>query len=369
MSKRGAERQLTKDDNDNESGEDAGSYEIASAEDISKRRIVKPKRRGNKPQASEEASTSGFTFTTTPSQTPFVFTSNTSSQPTTTTTSTGGFQFNVAPGSKDSDRIAALENEVKQLKEQVAKLVEKVGLESESTPSTVAQPEKTLTPNFTFSAKPSSSSSGTFQFSLPTDSSSSNSFSIPKFDFGSTNNVNSFSDAAKTSGASFLDSSQNESSQQDSQQDSQAGDDDIEAPPSSVNDAPPSLTLADEAQVSHATGEEGETTLNSAKVKLFELEKSADAKTTSWKERGIGMLKLNQKKDTGKSRLIMRKENVGTLLLNAFIFADMKCEKPQDKSLSVSIFADNSVKHYLFKFLKAEQCDEFKTAVESAKKK
>lgn len=112
------------------------------------------------------------------------------------------------------------------------------------------------------------------------------------------------------------------------------------------------------------TGEEDEVTLFQDSGKLFELIKTGEAEKTAmdWKERGIGLLKLNTQKDGTKPRLIMRKENVLSVILNSLIFVGMKCSKRGDKSvvLNVSVVDERNQGHmttFLVKFQKAESTD------------
>jgi len=76
------------------------------------------------------------------------------------------------------------------------------------------------------------------------------------------------------------------------------------------------------------TGEEDEETVYQVRGKLFVL-----SEQNQWSERGTGLLKLNVRKtDSGGARLVMRKDAVYTVLLNAVLFKGMKCSyAPQDQ--------------------------------------
>jgi hypothetical protein len=76
------------------------------------------------------------------------------------------------------------------------------------------------------------------------------------------------------------------------------------------------------------TGEEGETTLAEARARLYEFEKG------SWKERGIGTIKINSKDN--KYRLLMRTENTLRVILNASIYKDMVTHEQDEKQLRFS---------------------------------
>lgn len=66
-------------------------------------------------------------------------------------------------------------------------------------------------------------------------------------------------------------------------------------------------------EVSYETGEEEETTLCSAKVKVYLF----DGDNKEWKERGIGLAKINQSaKDPSKSRIVIRHDVTKKVLIN-----------------------------------------------------
>ena len=70
-----------------------------------------------------------------------------------------------------------------------------------------------------------------------------------------------------------------------------------------------------------ATGEEHEVTKYHARGKLYEFEQG------EWRERGIGMVKINEKQSNpDDARVIMRAEGVLRLLLNIRLFSGMKFE-------------------------------------------
>ena len=69
-----------------------------------------------------------------------------------------------------------------------------------------------------------------------------------------------------------------------------------------------------------ATGEEGELTRFSDRAKLFRF----DSASKEWKERGLGEIKLLYDPSSGKSRVVMRREQVHKLCANHFILPSMK---------------------------------------------
>jgi len=108
---------------------------------------------------------------------------------------------------------------------------------------------------------------------------------------------------------------------------------DVDAPTSPVSttvridDASSEKKPAIEKQENIVTGEENEDLLFKARVKLFEFE------DCSWGNKGIGMTKLMKAKDTGKTRLVMRVEGSGNVLLNVPIIPNMEVNFHQQKNV------------------------------------
>lgn len=75
------------------------------------------------------------------------------------------------------------------------------------------------------------------------------------------------------------------------------------------------------------TGEEDESTVWSSKAALYHFEKSREK--NSWRERGIGILRVNVG-PSGKGRMVMRQLGNLKLLLNAAIFPDLKMERTEN---------------------------------------
>lgn len=378
--KRGSDRQLGKDVASDDEPEEAGVFEKATNDEISGRRMFK---RGGK---------KATTPSTVPAPTSTLATAS-AITPSTTTKS-------------DAERITQLENEVFDLRAQVSQILEKLNMPvtTSTKPSTTEPKKKDDAPaisgsfsfgdtstnksdlvnisssgsgfNFGDSKKEESDASGGFKFG-GADSTTTTSSSTPfSFNFGSTTAAAGSTTGASTTFSSF--SGQGDSSSFSfSSQSQKDGDDDgvpawsgndYEAPDSQpVVEAAPSVTLLHSSEEKVQTGEEEETTLCQFKVKLFELEKKGDAGATDWGERGVGVIKLNEKKDKSSARLLMRKEQVFTLLLNAVIFAEMKCQKPQDKSLLISTFTAGQPVSYLIKFQKAADCDQLKNSIDEIK--
>jgi len=92
------------------------------------------------------------------------------------------------------------------------------------------------------------------------------------------------------------------------------------------------------------TGEEEEDTVYQVRGKLFAL-----SEQNQWCERGTGLIRLNVRRADGSgARLVMRKDAVYTVLLNATLFKGMKCSyAPQDQRyLRFSTFDRGATTHY-----------------------
>ncbi|KAH9939073.1 uncharacterized protein BXZ73DRAFT_44063 [Epithele typhae] len=91
------------------------------------------------------------------------------------------------------------------------------------------------------------------------------------------------------------------------------------------------------------TGEEDEETVYQVRGKLFAL-----SDQNMWKERGTGMLRINVRRDDGSgARLIMRKEAVHNVLLNATLFKGMRCVLAQDpRYIRFGVFEAGVATHY-----------------------
>jgi len=77
-----------------------------------------------------------------------------------------------------------------------------------------------------------------------------------------------------------------------------------------------------------SSGEEGEQHAFQTRAKLFTLEQG----TKDWKERGVGVLKVNVAKDKSYARLIMRVEGSLRLVLNVALWPGLKVERAGDKA-------------------------------------
>jgi ribosomal protein L12E/L44/L45/RPP1/RPP2 len=116
------------------------------------------------------------------------------------------------------------------------------------------------------------------------------------------------------------------------------------------------------------TGEEGETTLAEARVRLYEFEKP------NWRERGVGTIKINT--DQTKYRLLMRTDTTLRVILNATIYQDMTLEEQNEKQLRFacvnSIVSEDTktepkLSNFIIKFQTKQVFEEFFKAIKSAK--
>jgi hypothetical protein len=89
----------------------------------------------------------------------------------------------------------------------------------------------------------------------------------------------------------------------------------------------PNSDVKPEKQENLVTGEEDEEVIFKARVKLFEFE---DA---NWGNKGVGLAKLMKHKESSKSRLVMRVEGSGNVLLNVPIIPNMEVTFHQQKNL------------------------------------
>ncbi|XP_024214651.1 E3 SUMO-protein ligase RanBP2 isoform X2 [Halyomorpha halys] len=142
-----------------------------------------------------------------------------------------------------------------------------------------------------------------------------------------------------------------------------------ETPPPAYDPLPdfkPLVPLPKEIEVS--TGEEGEEILFEKKAKLFRFIDS------EWKERGVGILKILKHKDTGKYRIVMRREQVHKICANHFLTPDLNLEPKTNADKAwvwvANDFADEEMRLEKFcaKFKTPEDSAEFKKVFDDAKK-
>ncbi|GAB0497869.1 hypothetical protein MMPV_009206 [Pyropia vietnamensis] len=123
---------------------------------------------------------------------------------------------------------------------------------------------------------------------------------------------------------------------------------------SSGSGAPPATTPSgapprpDMKQVEAHTGEEEESVLYHARAKLYLLEGGAN-----WKERGVGVVKLNVHSSTGAGRLLMRTEATLHVILNTPLFSGFAVDRAADRAVRFTGLSLEDVKKnvsYLLRF-------------------
>ncbi|XP_070538551.1 E3 SUMO-protein ligase RanBP2-like [Ptychodera flava] len=114
------------------------------------------------------------------------------------------------------------------------------------------------------------------------------------------------------------------------------------------------------------TGEEDEETLFSERAKLYRY----DTEGRQWKERGIGLMKILKNMETGRTRILMRRDQVLKVCANHHITKDIKLEPGPAKEKSwiwhTVDFADGEQQQEVFtvKFKTPELANAFKVKVE-----
>ncbi|RHZ59075.1 hypothetical protein Glove_365g290 [Diversispora epigaea] len=118
-------------------------------------------------------------------------------------------------------------------------------------------------------------------------------------------------------------------------------------------------TLFHELEV--LTGEENENTRHSIRAKLYCL----DGQT--WKERGVGTLKLNYPNNNENSpRLVMRADNVLRVILNVSLFHGMHIERSQEKFVRLFAFEGDILVHLAVKLPNSNAADDLYEAIMDA---
>lgn len=124
----------------------------------------------------------------------------------------------------------------------------------------------------------------------------------------------------------------------------------------------PVIPLPDKVEVK--TGEEDEEVLYSHRAKLFRF------KDSEWKERGLGDVKILQHKETGRMRVVMRREQVLKICLNHALDHEVEYIRKDDKSwhFVVNDYSEGELEleQLCLRFKSAEIAAAFKKAVDDA---
>ena len=114
--------------------------------------------------------------------------------------------------------------------------------------------------------------------------------------------------------------------------------------------------------VATKTGEEGEECLFSHRAKLYRF----DTKLGQWKERGVGDVKILKNTATGRSRVLMRRDQILKICCNHFITPDMTLQTTAGNAKSwswqtLSDFAEETAREEMLsiKFKHVEKATEF----------
>ncbi|XP_012218383.1 E3 SUMO-protein ligase RanBP2 [Linepithema humile] len=128
----------------------------------------------------------------------------------------------------------------------------------------------------------------------------------------------------------------------------------------------PIVPLPDKIEVK--TGEENEEVIYSHRAKLFRF----DTEVKEWKERGLGDIKLLRHKETGKLRLIMRRDHVLKLCLNHMLTTDLEFTPKDEKTWlwTTADYSDGEIEYMQFacRFKTAEIATNFKQTIDDARK-
>eukprot|EP01088_Endostelium_zonatum_P009203 TRINITY_DN22406_c0_g1_i1.p1 TRINITY_DN22406_c0_g1~~TRINITY_DN22406_c0_g1_i1.p1 ORF type:complete len:186 (+),score=63.39 TRINITY_DN22406_c0_g1_i1:88-645(+) len=133
-------------------------------------------------------------------------------------------------------------------------------------------------------------------------------------------------------------------------------------PTAEGSDAVPNLNLK---EVESATGEENENELYKGRSRLYRYDKTANP--PEWKERGVGVVKFLEHKESKKIRVLMRRDKTLKICANHFILPSIKIEvnSGSDRAWMYTTPADFSegsanTEILAFKFSNPENAQEFK---------
>ncbi|KAM3966592.1 LOW QUALITY PROTEIN: E3 SUMO-protein ligase RanBP2 [Aphomia sociella] len=125
----------------------------------------------------------------------------------------------------------------------------------------------------------------------------------------------------------------------------------------------PVIPMPDKVDV--VTGEENETELYGHRAKLFRFVSG------EWKERGIGVVKILKHKDTGKVRVVMRREQVLKICLNHVLSSNITYTPKDDKTwlFAANDFSEGelNLQQFCLRFKTNEIALEYKDAIDKAR--
>ncbi|KAJ2943782.1 hypothetical protein O0L34_g8102 [Tuta absoluta] len=125
----------------------------------------------------------------------------------------------------------------------------------------------------------------------------------------------------------------------------------------------PIIPLPDKVEV--VTGEENETELYGHRAKLFRFMGG------EWKERGLGVVKVLKHKETGKLRIVMRRDQIFKICLNHALTSDIVYTPKDEKTwlFAANDFSEGelSLQQFCLRFKTKEIALDFKDAVDKAR--
>lgn len=117
------------------------------------------------------------------------------------------------------------------------------------------------------------------------------------------------------------------------------------------DDDAPKEEQIDPEKLMKGAGEENEETVQEVRAKAYMFNQDKKA----WVDIGLGVFKLNKDKITGKSRLLLRADGSGRVLLNASMFAGMAPRLEADgKSVGFALVVNGKICKHLLKVKKEE---------------
>lgn len=111
-------------------------------------------------------------------------------------------------------------------------------------------------------------------------------------------------------------------------------------------------------------GEEDEDVLFAVKAKAM----SYDSATKTWPSKGVGVLRVLKHRETAKTRILMRQDPSGKIVLNAALLGTMKYEYVQSKTVKMAVATDQGkLSTWMLRTGKDEDAVELATIFESEK--
>lgn len=124
------------------------------------------------------------------------------------------------------------------------------------------------------------------------------------------------------------------------------------------------------SEIPVSTGEEGENTVFQVRTKLYVLTQDTSSNQYIYKERGIGVLKLNVSKES-RARLVMRTDGAFRLILNVAL-STVEYQSLDPKSIRISAMEEEkntqTLRSFALRFPRLDEKQETLDALEKYKK-